>query len=319
MVARRNVLNLSWFLVFVPFFVSPAKPVPSSSLLSLLPEVPGWQLVEEPRFYLPDTLYEYIDGAAESYLSYQFKELVVAQYKRSDAPGTLTLEIYRLDSPKAAFGIYSAERYSESRFLDVGIQGYIEDGTLNFVQADKYVKLLGFELGDGAEGVLLLFARKVERSVGEKGTWPEALQIFPRPGLIANSEKFILRNFLGYGFLHDGYLASYRVNEEEFELFLIEGETDEEAGAMLEQFLAQSARRGSSVAKVEAGYYLYDRYVQHMYLAKMKNFLAGVMRIEERGREIGNRYLGLLLESLKKKSATSQELVSRGFFYMERD
>ncbi len=311
---RRGAFNLGWFLAFFLFLVSPLDSRPSSSLLALLPEVPGWELAEEPRLYQPDNLFEYIDGAAESYLSYGFKELVVAQYKRPDGPGTLTLEIYRLDSTKAAFGIYSAERYPESRFLDVGVQGYIEDGSLNFVLTDKYVKLLSFEMGEAAERVLMLFSQKVEKLAGEKGAWPEALQLFPRAGLIANSEKFILRNFLGYGFLHDGYLASYRVNGQEFELFLVEGNSDEEANVMLEEFLTQSARRGSLTERVEAGYHIQDRYIQHIYLAKMRNFLAGVIRVRDEARETGYRYLNLLLESLKKKAAASHELPRPGLF-----
>ena len=48
-----------------------------SILRSLLPEPSGWILTETPPTYVPGTLFEYIDGAAENYLSYGFRELVV--------------------------------------------------------------------------------------------------------------------------------------------------------------------------------------------------------------------------------------------------
>ncbi|MGQ9673954.1 MAG: DUF6599 family protein [Candidatus Aminicenantales bacterium] len=298
---RREIRNLFWLFVVMGFFslVSTGQP---SSLRSLLPEVQGWQLAEQPQLYQPENLFEYIDGAAESYLSYDFQELLVAQYQRKDRPASLTVEIYRLASAKNAFGIYSAERYPESRFLDVGTQGYIEDGALNFVLADKYIKLLSFDGGEEEEAILQLFARKIEAAGGERGALPSVLRYFPREGLVANSEKFIHRNFLGYHFLHDGYLASYQMNGNEFELFLVEGENEEDAISMLEQFVSQAAKRGTKVekvGKVEGGYHLQDRTSQNSYVAKIKNFMVGVMRIEEGREAMGLRYLQLWLDALK--------------------
>lgn len=298
---RREIRNLFWPFVVIGFFslVSTGQP---SSLRSLLPEVQGWLLAEQPQLYQPENLFEYIDGAAESYLSYDFQELLVAQYQRKDRPASLTVEIYRLASAKNAFGIYSAERYPESRFLDVGTQGYIEDGALNFVLADKYIKLLSFDGGEEEEAILQLFARKIEAAGGERGALPSVLRYFPREGLVANSEKFIHRNFLGYHFLHDGYLASYQMNGNEFELFLVEGENEEDAISMLEQFVSQAAKRGTKVekvGKVEGGYHLQDRSSQNSYVAKIKNFMVGVMRIEEGREAMGLRYLQLWLDTLK--------------------
>lgn len=298
---RREIRNLFWPFVVIGFFslVSTGQP---SSLRSLLPEVQGWLLAEQPQLYQPENLFEYIDGAAESYLSYDFQELLVAQYQRKDRPASLTVEIYRLASAKNAFGIYSAERYPESRFLDVGTQGYIEDGALNFVLADKYIKLLSFDGGEEEEAILQLFARKIEAAGAERGALPSVLRYFPREGLVANSEKFIRRNFLGYYFLHDGYLASYQMNGNEFELFLVEGENEEDAISMLEQFVSQAAKRGTKVekvGKVEGGYHLQDRSSQNSYVAKIRNFMVGVMRIEEGREAMGLRYLQLWLDTLK--------------------
>lgn len=296
---RKDVFIFGGLLNLGFLFLASSASQTASPLLALLPEVPGWEKAEEPRLYQPENLFEYIDGAAESYLSYEFKELAVAPYKRVNATATLTVEIYRMGSAKNAFGIYSAERYPESHFLEIGGQGYMEEGALNFFLGDKYVKLLSFEAGTEGEAILLLFARKIVQAVGEKGSLPEILQCFPRENLVANSEKFILRNFLGYEFLHDGYLASYKVDDEEFELFLIEGKDEAEAASMLEKFVAQSARRGKTPERIEGGYHLQDRYLQNLYLVRVKNYIAGVMRVGEGMEETGRRYLGLLLNALR--------------------
>ncbi len=270
----------------------------SSSLQALLPRVAGWELVEPWQLYFADTLFEYINGAAESYLSYDFKELLVAQYKRVGSSATLTLEIYDLGSAKNAFGIYSAERYPGSQFMTIGAQGYQEEGALNFVIGAKYVKLLCFDCGEEAGQRLEFFAREVEKQAKEKGGLPEPLNYFPKEGLIANSEKFILRHFLGYSFFHDGYVASYRRNKAEFDLFLIEAEGETEAGNMLEQYLKDLTGRGQTPDKIGPVFHVKDRYADHIYVLQARNYILGVMRIKDGLEKTGQEYLSALREAL---------------------
>lgn len=270
----------------------------SSSLQALLPRVAGWELAEPPQHYFPDTLFEYIDGAAEAYLSYDFKELMVAQYKNADSSASLTLEIYDLGSAKNAFGIYSTERYPESQFLSIGTQGYLEEGTLNFVIDAKYVKLLCFDCGEEAGQRLELFARQVEKQAKEKGSLPEPLKYFPGEGLIANSEKFILRNFLGFSFLHDGYLASYKNKGLEFDLFLVEADSDTEAEDMLKQYLTGLTKGGQVPEKSGLIFHIRDRYADNIYVTRVQNYILGVMRIKDGFEETGQEYLRAFREAL---------------------
>ena len=85
----------------------------SPGLAALVPKLEGWALSEAPRSYFPETLFEYINGAAESYLSYDFRELVVADLQKKGTEATLTAEIYDMADPVNAFGIFGAERYPE--------------------------------------------------------------------------------------------------------------------------------------------------------------------------------------------------------------
>ena len=91
-----------------------------------------------------ETLFEYIDGAAEAYIGYDFRELAGRRVRpdrnENDGHGRNLRHGHGLN----AFGIYAAERYPESRFLPIGVQGYYEEGTLNFLAGRYYVKLLCF-------------------------------------------------------------------------------------------------------------------------------------------------------------------------------
>ncbi|GAH29697.1 unnamed protein product, partial [marine sediment metagenome] len=230
---------LKLFLPFVLFFAflnargALLEEEGVSSLHFLLPDVVTWKIPEAPQDYFPEILFEYINGAAEIYLSYDFKELTVGQYEKGDSNASLIIEIYDMGNEINSFGIYSAERFPDSQFISLGNQGYLEDETLNFIVGKYYVKLLCFDSGEDSADFLKLFSQEVVKRVKDKGTLPPALAFFPKQGLVRNSEKFILRNFMGYSFLHSGYLANYKVEDLEFDCFLIEGENADDARNML--------------------------------------------------------------------------------------
>ena len=196
-----------------------------------------------------------------------------------------------------SFGIYSAERFPDNRFMPLGNQGYLEEGTLNFIVGKFYIKLLCFDCEDESQSSLKLFSQEILKKIKEKGRLPSLLQLFPKEGLIPNSEKFILHNFLGYKFLHNGYLANYKKGELDFECFLIEGKSGEEAQDMLARYL--EVKKKDIIKKISFGYHLKDRYYHHIYLSKVKNYLCGVIKIKDGFEEVGQKYLKALIMSLK--------------------
>ena len=291
----KPALWLGLFFGFVSLAAGQA--VTQSGLRSLLPEPSGWALTEAPSIYLPGTLFEYIDGAAENYLSYGFRELVVSNYKQEKLEAALTIEIYDMGDEVRAFGVYSSERYPESRFLDIGNQGYYEEGALNFIVGSYYVKLLCFDCGEGAEQVLTSIAREIEKKVPSKGKLPPLLSLFPGEGLVAKSEKFALQNVLGYGFFHHGYLASYRIQGQEFELFMIQGTSVEDAQNMLKQYLDSQQERGQAGLPMDLGIHVRDRYSGNIYLTRSGSLILGVLKIKDGFEDLGRKYLKLLADA----------------------
>jgi len=269
-----------------------------SPLRSLLPELEPWKFSEAPQSYLPETLYEYINGAAEIYLAYSFKELIVGQYEKPDQGATLTIEIYDMGNGENSFGIYSAERFPDSKFIPMGNQGYLEEEVLNFIVGKFYVKLLCFDCDEKSEEFLRLFSLEIAKRVKNKGNLPRILKLFPRTGLVENSEKFILHNFMGYSFLHNGYIANYRVEDLEFDCFFIEGKSMEEAQGMMKQYLDAKSRE--DIQELSQGYRLKDRYYHNIYLARIENYICGVIKIKDGSEEMGEKYLRQLIKSLER-------------------
>ncbi|MQY61479.1 hypothetical protein GH153_06565 [bacterium] len=302
-ISKQKKIFMSFFLLILFFSFLNAKGAlleeeGVSSLRFLLPDVVTWKIPEAPQDYFPEILFEYINGAAEIYLSYDFKELTVGQYEKGDSNASLIIEIYDMGNEINSFGIYSAERFPDSQFISLGNQGYLEEETLNFIVGKYYVKLLCFDSGEDSAGFLKLFSQEVVKRVKDKGTLPPALAFFPKQGLVRNSEKFILRNFMGYSFLHSGYLANYKLEDLEFDCFLIEGENADDAQNMLKKYLEKKDKQ--SVEEISAGFRIKDRYYHNIYLARVESYLCGVMKIKDESLEVGDKYFGMLIESLKK-------------------
>jgi hypothetical protein len=276
-----------------------AGPVQSQSeeqIKRLLPQVSAWTQSEDSQTYFPENLFEYINGAAEIYLSYDFQELIVAQYKKEEAESSMAVEIYDLGSPTNSFGIYSAERYPENPFLPIGVQGYLEEGSLNFLAGRYYVKLLCFDCADDSDGVLKGFAQDIVTRVGDTGGFPALLAAFPGEGLVANTEKYILNNVMGYAFLHSGYMANYELEGQAFDCFVIVGKDNDDAQAMLDRYL--EAKGKSSLTPRSGGYIIKDKYYHNIYIGRTEHYLCGVMKIKDGFEKIGERYLTSLMKNL---------------------
>jgi len=289
--------------VLSPLSVRGQERRPNPALAALVTPAEGWKEDEARQSFFPDNLYEYIDGAAESYLSYDFKELLVVQLKKEGGEATLTVEVYDMGTPTSAFGIFGAERYPENRAVAVGDLGYLEGESLNFMAGRFYMKLLSFGLGEGTAAALTGYAATVAGAVTEKGGLPPMLGAFPGENLVARSEKYIRKNFLGYEFLHDGYVATYRIGGQDVECFLAEAASEKEAEEALGRFLEFLAKDKQVPEKVALGYHVKNRYSQHMYIGRVRNILCGVMRVPEGLESEGEKCLKALVDSVGRLTA----------------
>jgi hypothetical protein len=303
MIPTKQGQEARWIYFMLIFFCLLAAPSGRADqdtpviLKSLLPIVEGMEANESPSTYFPESLFEYINGAAEIYLSYDFKELIVAEYTKGGSSDTVAVEIYDMGNHKNSFGIYSAERYPDNEFMNLGTQGYMEEGALNFLVGRYYVKLLCYDCGENSDQWLRAFSKGIVNRVRKKEGFPVYFQAFPKEGLIPNTEKFILRNVMGYKFFHDGYVVSYKMKDLSFDCFLIEGKNPEEAKGMLDKYL--DAKGADSVQQISLGFRIKDRYYHNIYIVQVDNILCGVMKITDDFVEVGESYLEKLIQSVK--------------------
>ncbi|MGQ9577827.1 MAG: DUF6599 family protein [Candidatus Aminicenantales bacterium] len=272
-------------IIFGSFFFLLNKPDlagDKKALEQLLPSFPDWFLDGEPDFYGPESLFEYINGASESYLAYDFKGLLVGQYSRQkETDPVLTVEIYDMRRIENAFGIYSAERPTEGNFVLCGAEGYLEQGALQFFQGRYYIKILCFLEGKAADDAAMLFGRELSKRIPEEKTWPRVLSLFPAAGRIAHSEKFILNNFLGFSYLRNGYLSSYQKAGLSFEVFIIPTKDAAEAEDLVSRLREDLADSQASPIVIDGTWRLESKYFQNIYISKARSYLFGLIRLAE--------------------------------------
>jgi hypothetical protein len=262
-----------------------------AGLESLFPEVKGWKLSVSERVFGPTDLWDMIDGAADTYLSYSFLDLHLADYE-NDAGIDIRVELYRHNTFDNAFGIYTAERSPDYHFIDIGSQGYIEEGALNFLCGYYYVKINSGNKGAEVQSSLIEIARSIDKELVQEKNWPGILQSFPS-GAIAYSERYIAENFLGFEFLHSAFTADYKKGGEEFQIFIIRTKNPEEVHEMLTKYLDFTKQ----TCEISDGLYkIQDPYNGDIDVILKGNTMAGIINCNKES--IRTEFLNLLMERL---------------------
>ena len=202
---------------------------------SLFPQIPNWKITQDDPVYNANNLWDIIDGAADLFLEYDFVDLHIARYISVDSI-EVKVELYRHGSDVNAFGMYSQERDTEYNFIQLGVQGYLQQGVLNFLTGSYYIKLSTYQTGSKAQEAMLTIGRMLAGHLKQNNTMAKLFQVFPAEKKLANTEQYVARNFLGYSFLNSVYVAMYK-DSSSFKIFVIESATPEKANAMLAEYL----------------------------------------------------------------------------------
>jgi len=242
---------------------------------AFFPDMTGWKKTEGPTSYAPDSLYQYINGAAEVYLSYDFRELTVVTYENANED-SITIEIYRHATPNDGFGIYSQEKPRSGSYLKIGAEGYGESILLNFVQGHYYVKINFFGDMDSGQKILASFADAVSARISDKKKLPPVLKCFPHEGIVAHSKRYVAKNFLGHKFLHSAFAAEYMLDGQTSKAFIIQLNTHKDAVKMISQLLKLGGVTADSPVK-EGTYSIKTKYIGELNVQWRDTFIWGTM------------------------------------------
>jgi len=203
--------RLAAFL-FLAIAVSPAWAAdPGNPILGALAAKGEWKLLEPVRTFGPDTLYEEIDGEAELVLPYGIERMTVAVLGRAAHPGAeVRLEIYRMASPRDAYGIWSQYRYPDQEVLPIPpSEAIVSDTSADFFRGETFVRVRS-KPGDGSRSDVVGIASEIVALIKGSGVPPEeARALDDLPGRVSGSIHYQKRAMLGYECLAPGFEAKF--------------------------------------------------------------------------------------------------------------
>jgi hypothetical protein len=174
------------------FVIAHFTALPQEMLANALPEddeVKGWIKHRALHHYEGEDLYEYINGGAEIYHEYGFVQVLVQDYT-NEAGKSISIEIFEMDSPDSAYGMYTFKTDSKGKRIRVGTDGQLADYYMNFWKGPMLVTLTGFDETDETCRGLLDIANRVNSKITGDGERPSMAYLLPKENLVDQSLKY---------------------------------------------------------------------------------------------------------------------------------
>lgn len=256
------------------------------------PELKGYKRVMDYPVYVPENLWDFINGAADNYLAYDFIELHVAEYKKGKE--VIKIEIYKHAGNTNAFGIYASERSPSFNFVNLGAQGYIVDGAVNFFKGDYYVKIRTFSKKTKTLGAAETLAYMTADALPGKAELPPALSQFPSEGKRVNEEAFINSNVLGHNFLNRAFRAFYRLDNDNFSVYLFQSDSRADNIKTVVAYLTSAGM--DSDGQEEGKYAFADGYNGNIFLAWKDDRIVLITGLARDQTGLADRYISGILK-----------------------
>jgi hypothetical protein len=166
-----------------------------SDYLPASAEVSGWPLSEAPKTYRGDALFQMINGGADIYHEYGFTQVMRAEYV-DGREKSIKLEIFEMESPAGAYGIYTFKIGAGGKAPAIGQEALLEDYYLNFWKANLLVTVIGTDSEEKTVQGVIALSKAVDARISKTGKRPELADLLLREPLAFSRPKYV-RGSLG--------------------------------------------------------------------------------------------------------------------------
>jgi len=166
-----------------------------STYLPAAGEVIGWSPDGSPEKFLGDDLFMMINGGADIYHEYGFKQVIGADYVNSGGKA-IRLEIYEMENSAAAYGIYTFKTGDGGKNVDIGQDALLEEYYLNFWKGNVLVTVIGPDPEEETVQGVVAIAKAVDARITETGERPSLARLLLSAPQAFSHPKYV-RGFLG--------------------------------------------------------------------------------------------------------------------------
>jgi hypothetical protein len=241
MMKNKIGMTISVFVMIVTFWGVSSGATPLESLIPKRDIPKEWTLIHGPQTYDKKTLFEHINGQAELYLKYGFRQSAFAIYQdKNKTKNQIEVDIYDMGNVVQAFGVFSRFR-NEDRPGGFGLDSFLDDHTALFYKGKYYVMLYATESNPDS---LRQFSKLVSSKISDPSSPPKEISFFPKNGLKPGSIQYFPEGLLGHQFLKSGYQGTYVDVEKEHTLFLAIFKDSQEAEGALKIYHDDLVKKG---------------------------------------------------------------------------
>lgn len=217
--------------------------------ISLPAEGAGWKWDGKEEKHGPKSVFQYMNGAAELYMAYDFQSVRVRRFEKPDQP-SITLELYDMASSENAYGVFSFER--QDKDVGIGQGSEFGGGMLRFWKGKYFVSIYADREGTEIESAILTMGRATADLIRETGPEPKLVQFVPgkelglvdrsirylRSHVLLNQRIFIAhQNILNLNQRTEAVLAQYIQGKKKTHLLLIRYPSAKEAKDAYRSFM----------------------------------------------------------------------------------
>jgi hypothetical protein len=185
-----------------------------------VPVPEGWTAVDQEYRYGRDNLWEYINGAADLFLEYRFRELIVLDLEKGDQ--AVSVSVYDMGSRLDAFGVYEVEKPDGSPGLEgIGVAAILQPPYRGLLLKDRFYVKIEVGAGDLEEEALEGLLRSIAAGLPGYDELPPAVEALPAEGRKEGTVAFTGSSFLGLNDLGNCLHAEYEIDGQSMTLFVM--------------------------------------------------------------------------------------------------
>ncbi len=310
-----NLSILLMTFLFLALFTGCAKQEKAEDKAPILvfPELEGWKLGEIAT-YKGEELYGPIDGEAERYMYYGFKEAFFASYKDKDDNGIIDVQIYRMDKSDSAYGIFSmydSPNVKHHVLPEEMALSALSDGALDLMKGEFFIRISQHQM-DADPELLKLVGKSVAGNLEGETRLPDILSLLPE-GYVEGSIRYfrkwetyreinfeLFENALNLSGETEGIQTIYTITEDGIEkdkLLIVKYPDEADAKGTFSKFVRFFIDEGFEAVEQEKGPVLISRQGNpYAKFSLRSNYIYGFLDIssEEKAKELMDQTLAKL-------------------------
>jgi hypothetical protein len=170
-------------------------------------EISGWKKSAKGTFYTPENLFEYINGGAELYISYNFRHMLAQKYEKKyekEELPEIMMDIFDMGNSFNAFGVFSHSREALDQSIAPDVESEYASGLLTFWKGRYYVSIMAYPETEEKKKTVLTLGKHIAGLIQEASHIPPIVSKLPTENLVKES----IRYFLHYIWLNSHYFIS---------------------------------------------------------------------------------------------------------------